>query len=78
MKNTYASSKGRLVIRSGIGLANYTLREEGKFQVRYGTEIKNYKTLVSAALLYEQLAEEASLWDMTKEPILVESKFLVA
>jgi hypothetical protein len=77
MKNTYATSKGSLVIRSGIGISNYTIREEGQFQVRYGSHVKNFNTIVSAALTYEQLAEEASLWDMTKDPILVESKFII-
>jgi hypothetical protein len=78
MKNTYATSKGSLVIRTGTGVCNYTLREEGLFQVRYGSHVKDFKTIVSAALTYEQLNEEASLWDMTGEPILVESKFIIA
>jgi len=77
MKNTYATSKGSLVIRSGIGISNYTIREEGHFQVRYGNHMKEFRTIVSAALTYEQLAEEATLWDMTEEPILVESKYII-
>ena len=77
MKNNYATSKGHLIISSGIGISNYTIREEGLFQVRCGKQIKNFKTLVSAALFLEGLTEETSLWDMTFEPILIESRFVV-
>ena len=78
MKNSYAISKGSLEIRSGIGISNYTIRETGTFQVRFASQIKNFKTLLSAAMYFEQIMDEASVWDMTQEPILVESKYIVS
>ena len=78
MKNSYATSKGNLVLRSGIGISNYTIREEGTFQVRLNNQVKNFKTLIAAALYFEQALDEASVWDMTGEPILVETKFVIS
>ena len=65
------------VTHLGIGVANYFIRDEGRFQVRYKTEVMDFDTLLKAFLFYESLGYEASIWDMTHEPILVESKILV-
>ena len=78
MKNTYSTSKGSLVISCGIGIINYTIREEGRFQIKFGSQIKEFTTLLSAALYFDRLTEEASLWDMNSEPILVESKYIIS
>ena len=72
--NEHSSTDHQLMIHSGVGVANYFIRDEGHFQVRYKGGIREFKTLIKAYLFYVQLSEEASVWDMTVEPILVESK----
>lgn len=77
MKNVSNGATHQHMITSGIGVANYFLRDEGKFQVRYRHGIREFDTLISAYLFYNPLEIEASIWDMTIEPILIESKTIV-
>jgi hypothetical protein len=74
MKKNYSIAEHQFMIHSGVGVANYFIRDEGHFQVRYRGGIQEFTTLVKAYLFYVQLGEEASVWDMTVDPILVESK----
>ena len=78
MKNTYALSRGKLVLTSGVGIPNYSTREEGCFQVRYQDTSRNFFSLIKASQFYSQLEEEASVWDMTDRPVLVEAKYIVS
>jgi hypothetical protein len=68
------TSNSQLIIHSGIGVENYHLRDEGRFQVRYNARIKEFETLIGAYLFYQSLEIESSVWDMTDGAILVESK----
>ncbi len=71
------NSEKDLIITSGIGIANYEIREEGRFQVRFGSTIREFHTLVGSTLFYMSLAEEATIWDMTSVPILIEEKVII-
>lgn len=77
MRKTSSAANDPLIITSGIGINNYLIREEGKFQVRYANRIRDFNTLVASSLFYLSLREEATIWDMTEEPILIESKVAV-
>lgn len=81
MPQTYSmkkTSENDLVITSGIGIANYEIREEGKFQVRFGSGFREFRTLVGCSLFYMSLTEDATIWDMTSGPILIEEKVIIA
>jgi hypothetical protein len=77
MKSASSTSNDPFIVTSGIGISNYSLREEGKFQVRYHNKVRDFKTLVGSCLFYMSLKEEATIWDMTIEPILIESKIVI-
>jgi hypothetical protein len=78
MKNFFSLSKGRLVVTTGIGIGNYTTRETGKFQVRQHSRVTDFESLIAASLFFHPIDEEASLWDITASPVMIESKFFVA
>ncbi|MFL5741031.1 MAG: hypothetical protein ACJ75B_12490 [Flavisolibacter sp.] len=78
MKNTYSLSRGKLVLTSGVGIPNYSVREEGSFEVRFQDTSRNFFSLMKASQFYLQLEEEASLWDMTEKPVMVEAKYIVS
>jgi hypothetical protein len=77
MKNASPTSNDPYIITSGIGISNYSLREEGKFQVRCLNKVRDFNTLVASCLFYMSLKEEATIWDMTSDPILIESKIVI-
>jgi hypothetical protein len=49
-------------------------REVGRFMVVYKSNIKVFKTLVSAFIFYDKLDKEATLWDITESEELLEQK----
>ncbi|HWJ92239.1 MAG TPA: hypothetical protein VNR87_14075 [Flavisolibacter sp.] len=77
MSISYQFSGGNLVLTSGTGISNYTTREKGKFQVRHKSGTREFASLVAATLFYSGLACRASIWDITEEPEMIESKFFV-
>ncbi len=77
MKSKPSLSSGQYMIYSGIGVPDYFIRDEGRFQVRYIGGIKEFSNLLHAYLFYQPLIMDASIWDMTEEPILVEEKTVV-
>jgi len=55
------------------GAENY-LREEGEFEVKYGSKVKQFPLLISAYKFYAFLEQEAKLYDITEGKILIEEK----
>jgi hypothetical protein len=53
---------------------NYTVREEGIFQVRYSKGDNLFETLIGAFNFYITLEDEASIYDITEGERLVEVK----
>jgi hypothetical protein len=74
MNHSTSTSNRRLVVYSGIGALNYTTRDEGLFQVRSGFICQEFDTLLKAYFYYITLNGETSLWDVTNEQVLVESR----
>jgi hypothetical protein len=55
--------------------AEHHQREEGKFEVRWGKgEKEEFTYFLKAFIFYLKAEHEASLWDVTAEPKLVEMK----
>ncbi|HUC83317.1 MAG TPA: hypothetical protein VMR70_20570 [Flavisolibacter sp.] len=63
-------------ITSGPGLENCEV-EKGNIEVKYAKGSKQFESIIPAVKFYFGLNEEASLWDMTGEPQLIESKFAI-
>src|SRR5437763_15160836 len=74
MKNTYSLSRGKLVLTSGVGIPNYSTREEGSFQVRYQDTPRNSFSLIKASQCDSQLEEEASVWAKSARPALLDGR----
>jgi hypothetical protein len=76
MSRTSSLSDNLLVIHSEPGLEHYEI-EEGRFEVRYANETKHFDRIVGAVLFYYHLKENASIWNITGIPELIESKVVV-
>lgn len=61
------------ILHDGVGAENHD-RETGRFEVRFGPEVKRFNRLLSAFFFYYQLRQTASLWDTTADAILLERK----
>ncbi|RYZ23324.1 MAG: hypothetical protein EOO16_05410 [Chitinophagaceae bacterium] len=65
--------KDRIYSTSGRGVQTH-VRHIGRFEVRAGSTVTNFKLLEEAYEHFKLLDEEATLWDMTEVPELLESK----
>ena len=58
---------------SGLGVRSHH-RSIGTFEVRHGSNSTNFNILEEAYAFFQQLNEEATLWDLTDVAELLESK----
>lgn len=65
---------GTVLFRMTAAAEHYT-EDNGRFEVRLIKELsRSFPTLLEAFLFYFTLEEEAELWDLTENPVLVERK----
>lgn len=57
--------------------ADHLQHVRGSFEVRYGTIKKLFEHFLSAYHFYYLLEEYASLWDVTIDPVLIETKVVL-
>ena len=80
LKATFLYSSGNRTVQtflySGPGLANFE-KEEAILEVRYKEGTKQFDCIAPAVIFYINLKTDASIWDITGTPMLIESKIMV-
>ena len=73
--NRYIQGAAGTVLFRMSAAAEHYREDEGRFEVKYEhSHSRLFPTLLEAFLFYYTVEEEAELWDLTKQPVLVEIK----
>jgi hypothetical protein len=74
MNRFIQGAAGTVMFRMSSAAEHYK-EDEGNFIVKYKQSLSRFfPTLLEAFLFYYTVEEEAELWDLTTEPVLVEVK----
>ncbi len=74
MNRFIQGATGTVLFRMSSAAENYR-NETGNFEVKYDRQHSRlFPTLLEAFLFYYTVEEEAELWHLAKDPVLVENK----